>query len=252
MKPEAVKLNQPDQTAPCKIAFGQRARYWLSHGPKDDLKGAPFFTKIAWSENDPGEYDARDIVSLLSMFNIELHPNDGDEHPVYGYEKKSVALKSFENKTASYKRMRPILKDILRLHDNIRRDYYFIWNSQVEGGKAGHLAFSEKKSKGVWEFPFTGQKAEYRMVNGALYPILAAFRWFVLQDSLSGQIRWRDGFDAVLKAWEDDAVTLLKSTHEMSNQLGRNPQSVGKSRPHWANLHNIVAKRDLQRMAAAA
>lgn len=219
---------------------------------KDDLKGAPYFAKIAWSENDPGEYDARDIVSLLSMFNIELHPNEGDEHPVYGYEKKSVALKSFEDKTASYKRMRPILKDILRMHDIIRRDYYFIWNGQVEGGKAGHLAFSEKKSKGVWEFPFTGQKAEYRMVNGALYPILAAFRWFVTQDPLSGEIRWRDGFDAVLKAWEDDAVTLLKSTHEMSNQLGRNPQSVGKSRPHWANLHNIVAKRDLQRMAAVA
>lgn len=219
---------------------------------KDEIKTAPYFGKIAWSENDPGEYDARDLVSLLSMFNVELHPNEGDDHPVYGYEKKSVALKSFEDKSASYKRMRPILKDILRLHDIIRRDYYHIWNEKTENGKAGHLAFSEKKSKGLWEFPFTSQKAEYRMVNGALYPILASFRWFVVSDQFNGEMSWRDGFDGVLAAWEDDGVTLLKSTHEMSNQLGRNPQSIGKSRPHWANLHNIVAKRDLQRLASAA
>lgn len=219
---------------------------------KDEIKTAPYYEKIAWSENDPGEYDARDLVSLLAMFNVSLHPNEGDEHPVYSYEKKSVALKAFEQKPASFKLMRPILKDILRLHDIIRRDYYHIWNEKTEGGKAGHLAFSEKKSKGVWEFPFTGQKSDYRMFTGALYPILASFRWFVVQDQFSGEMTWRDGFDSVVEAWQDDAVTLLKSTHEMSNQLGRNPQSIGKSRPHWANLHNIVAKRDLQRQASAA
>ncbi len=219
---------------------------------KDEIKSTPYYDKIAWSENDPGDYDARDIVSLMAMFNVDLHPNDGDEHPVYGYEKKSVALKAFEEKSASFKRMRGILKDILRLHDIIRRDYYYIWNENIEGGKAGSLAFSEKKSNGQWLFPFTGQRSEYRMVNGALYPILAAFRWFVVRDSFTGEMSWRDGFERVIEAWQDDALTLLKSTYEMSNQLGRNPQSIGKSRPHWSNLHNVVAKRDLQRQAVAA
>lgn len=217
---------------------------------KDVLKKTEYFSEIAWSENDPGDYDARDIVSLMAMFNVELHPNDGDEHPVYGYEKKSTALKSFEQKPATFKRMNGILKDILRLHDIVRRDYYFIWNADNDGGKAGKLAFSEAKTKGVWKFPFTGQTAEYRMVNGALYPIIAAYRWYVELDPITAEVSWRGGFEAIQAAWEDDAVSLLKSTHEMSNTLGRNPQSVGKSRPHWANLHNIVAKRDLQRAAA--
>lgn len=238
-------LNTSVQVQDMSLDNLSNAFQWI----KDELKGAPYYPKIAWSENDPGEYDARDIVGLLSMFNVDLHPNDGDEHPVYGYEKKSIALKYFEDKGECYKLMRPILKDILRLHDIIRRDYYFIWNEKTEGGRAGLLAFSEKKSNGMWDFPFTGQRADYRMVNGALYPILAAFRWFVTRDKLSGKVSWRGGFQNVLEAWQDDAVTLLKSTHEMSNQLGRNPQSVGKSRPHWANLHNIVAKRDLQRQA---
>lgn len=219
---------------------------WL----KDELKSAPYFHLIAWSENDPGEYDARDIVALMSLFNIEIHPNDGDDHPVYAYEKKSTALKQFEEKGASYKRMQPIVKDILRLHDIIRRDYYHEWNDKFEGGKAGSLIFSEKKKTGLWDFAFTGQKAEYRLSNGALYPILGAFRWYVEQDPVSFQLRWRNGFDEVVNAWTQDAASLLKSTHDMSNTVSRNVQLVGKNRPHWGNLHNIVAKRDLQRLAA--
>ncbi|MDQ3045848.1 MAG: AIPR family protein [Chloroflexota bacterium] len=241
-------LNTSVQVQDMSLDNLSHAFQWI----KDEIKGASYYGKIAWSENDPGEYDARDIVSLMAMFNVDLHPNDGDDHPVYGYEKKSVALKSFEDKSASFKRMKSILKDILRLHDIIRRDYYYVWNEKVEGGKAGSLAFSEKKSKGLWDFPFTNQRSEYRMVNGALYPILAAFRWFVERDAFTGEMSWRDGIERVLEAWQDDALTLLKSTYEMSNQLGRNPQSIGKSRPHWSNLHNIVAKRDLQRQALAA
>jgi hypothetical protein len=215
---------------------------------KDELKSAPYYSKIAWSENDPGEYDGRDIVSLLAIFNIDLHPNDGDEHPVYGYEKKSVALKSFEERPANFRQMKPILEDILTLHDTIRRDYYFIWNNQPDANaKAGSLAISEKKTKGKWDFPFTGKDGDYRLVYGALYPILAAFRWYVEKDEFSADYKWRGGFDNVLNAWNEDALSLLKSTYETSKPLGRNPQSLGKHRPHWSNLHNIVAKRDLER-----
>ena len=218
---------------------------------KREIKQEPYYNQIAWSENDPGEFDARDLVSLMTMFNIEIHPNDDDEHPVYAYEKKSTALKQYETKIGSYERMRSMLKDILKFHDIVRRDYREIWNNQMGGNKrAGALSFSEGKKKGVWAFPFTGQSSEYRMVNGALYPILAAFRWHVEMDPVTLKMQWRDGFDAILRAWDDCAVPLLKATHEMSNSLGHNPQSVGKSRPHWSNLHNLVAKRDLQRRAA--
>lgn len=110
--------------------------------------------------------------------------------------------------------------------------------------------FSEVKQNGEFEFPFTQETSEIRMYPGALYPILAAFRWFVVKDPHSGEMAWRDGFSSVLNAWHDDALALLKAKFEMSNSLGRNPQSVGKSRPHWSNLHNLVAKKDLERRNA--
>ena len=31
----------------------------------------------------------------------------------------------------------------------------------------------------------------------------------------------------------------------MSDQLGRNPNAIGKSRPHWGQMLNIVIKNDL-------
>ena len=37
---------------------------------KDELKSEPYFERIAWKENQPGEFDARDIVSLLTKLNI--------------------------------------------------------------------------------------------------------------------------------------------------------------------------------------
>ena len=214
------------------------------------LETEPYFSSIAWSENDDGEYDARDLVSLLTMFNIELYPKTGDDHPVAAYEKKSSALKLFEEKSDSYKRMEPIFKDILKLHDTVARDARDMWNRT--GGKGGNLAFIEKRKRGLYDFHFTSRKGEYRLMGGALYPILAAFRWYVEQDPKTLKFRWRGGYNNVLGAWDRDGSELLRATKQMSDDLGRNPNANGKSRPHWANLYRLVANKDLMSREGAA
>lgn len=221
---------------------------------KTELVKEPYFPHIAWSENDDGEYDARDIVSLMYVFNIELFPNDSDDQPIAGYEKKSTALAAFEEKGDSFKRMRGILTDILRLHDIIGIEAVKLWNKATPHGKAGNLAFVEAKKRGQFEFYFLDKKAPQRLMSGALYPILSAFRWYVVRDKKTLNYRWRDDFDAVVEAWQRDGAELLKQTKQMNDDLGRNPNALGKSRPHWANMHNVVAKRDLMatRDSAAA
>lgn len=219
---------------------------WL----KSVLRGQRYYKKIAWRENDPGEYDARDIVSMLFAFNITLFPNDRDEHPVAAYEKKSQALKAFEEDPESFKELKPIVKDILRLRDTIAEEARSLWNSETRGN-AGALAFMEKKGKGEWSFMFTGKSSEYRLYDGALYPILAAFRWYVCRDS-NGKVEWRGGYDAVVEAWRATATELLRSTLNQSNEVGRNPNAVGKSRNHWANLHARIVKYDLMERSGAA
>lgn len=214
---------------------------------KELIRDEPYFKEIAWKENESGDFDARDLISLMTCFNIDLFPNKKDTQPVIGYEKKSLALKFFEEKPKTYERMKPILKEILVLHDTISCDSRDYWNEA--GGKFGNLAFVEDRKRGEFTFHFTGKTSKYRLMNGALYPMLAAFRWMVEEDGKAKVLRWRGGFKEVLRRWESSAEELLRMTFQVSNELGRNPNAIGKSRSHWANLHARVAMRDLMATA---
>jgi hypothetical protein len=210
---------------------------------KEEIKDQDYAGSIAWRENEDGDFDARDIVSILTCFNIDLFPNDGDQHPVAAYEKKSACLKLFEKNPETYESLSPILTDILHLHDTIRFESRKLWNES--GGQFGKLAFVEKRERGEFTFPFTGESGQYRLTSGALFPILAAFRWRVEKDPKRGVARWRGGFKQVLKRWEESGEELLKYVAQTSSELGRNPNAVGKSRNLWANLHARLAMRDL-------
>lgn len=218
---------------------------WL----KEELADEPYYKHIAWSENDPGEFDARDIISLLMAFNVELFPNDrGDEHPVAAYEKKSTALRSFEQEIESYKKMRGLIKDILRFHDIVNKEGPDLWNENTVHGKAGRLSWVDYRKEGQkpHQFLFEGTKSTKRLFDGALYPILAAYRWYVELDKKGTKMKWRGGFDEMVEAFRDrDARELLRATKQMSDQMGRNPNAIGKSRSHWGALHTTVAKNDL-------
>lgn len=214
---------------------------------KDLLAGEPYFRKIAFREFEAdAAYDVRDIIVLLEMFNIFDYPNDGEEHPTKTYNNKGDVLDRYledaeKNNGAKYKALAPILKDILRLHDHISMTAPGIHNKG--GGKAGKLAFVEKKMRGEWEFHFVGGKSEYRLNRAALFPMLGAFRWMVKRTA-SG-VEWRGGFDQVINIWEQSASELMRATQATSDEFGRKLTALGKSRNHWATLHSTVAKKEL-------
>jgi hypothetical protein len=231
-------LNTSVQVQPMSLDNLRGDFEWI----KNELSDEPYARNIAWKENEDGEFDARDLISLLTLFNIDLFPNSADsQQPVVAYEKKSKALQLFEAKPKSYKKLRPMLKEILVLHDTIRRDSREHWNDI--GGQFGKFKFVEEREKGEFSFPFTGKKAKYRLTNGALYPMLGAFRWMV--ESKGKGFRWRGGFNRVIERWEGSAEELMRMTAQANTELGRNPNAIGKSRNHWANLHARVAMRDL-------
>ena len=227
---------------------------------KTELKKYEMDTSIAWSENDEGQYNARDIISLMLCFNIDIDGSkyknsEQPDHPIEAYSSKASVLKKFEDKTDSFNRMIPILKDILRLHDVINTTAGELWNNGGgklgNGGKAGLLVWMNYKnpqnSKKSFHYPFTNSTSEYQLSNGALYPILAAFRWYVKYDEYTQTIVWRVPFSQINQAWMDVAMQLLRATADMCDELGRNPNALGKSKPHWGNMYNIVKAHDLSK-----
>lgn len=201
---------------------------------------------VVFRENEEGEFDVRDVVALLTLFNIELYPNDGSEYPLKAYTSKSATLEQYIKHMRSFERMAPIVNDILELHDHVHVLTRVEHNKA--SGKAGKLAFVRGRKRGEFTLPFTGQKTKYMLFDGALYPMLGAFRWMVQKDKDTGQMVWKsnDGLEGVLALLKKVGSELMRSTQDKSVALGRNPNAIGKDRGHWENLFKTVALREMQ------
>lgn len=250
----AKGLNTGMQVKPQSIFNIDGVFDWL----KKEINGCSYAGLISWKESDSGEYDVRDLIGVIECFNIFDFPNEVPKHPISSYEKWSIPLEKFgqdfnENykakgpKHSKYYKLRRLLNDALYLHDRIRSDFRSLHNEQ--GGKAGKLKIVEEASsrKGSFEFPFANlEPQKYRLTKGALYPILAAFRNCVILNKTSGDAEWMWGFKSVLDLWAEVGAELVAETYLATREIGANPDQVGKSRNHWANLHKTVELRVLR------
>jgi hypothetical protein len=218
---------------------------------KETIAEEPYADQVAFRENESRPYDARDLIVLLELFNIKTYPNTKSDYPLRAFSGKGQVLKAFlddqkeareKSRRSRYQMLQPILKDILFLHDTISLEARDLHNKN--GGRAGKLAYMEKRERGNFSFPFIRREGKYRLRKGALFPMLGAFRWMV-EEGPDGQARWMGSFDDVLKMWQEIGGELMKATQETSEERDRNPNAIGKSRNHWATLHSTVAKYQL-------
>ena len=219
----------------------QDALAWI----REELRSEPYYKTIAWSESERGSYDARDILAFMTCFNIASYANTGTLHPVAAYDNRAVVLSSFEQDHKQgghgYRKLRPILKDILALHDTIQLEFPKL----LERSGKSYAEVVERASKKPHEFPFLNTRSTERLAKGALLPVLAAFRWLVEEDPANGGFRWRVGFDKVLERWRTASDRLVALTVEKCREVGDNPDALGRSAPHWGALHKEVAFLDL-------
>jgi len=247
-------LNTGIQVAPQSIYNIAGVFDWL----KTEVAHETYAGKISWKESDDQDYDVRDLIAVLEVFNIFDFPNDVNvsKHPIAAYEKWSTPLKKFaedfeENRESirksKYYRLRNLLKDGLKLYDHIRHDFREMHNDT--GGKAGKMNIIEEASekRGTFEFPFARLRgSRYRLTKGATFPILAAFRPYVEINQKTGDAQWRGGFQQVLKVWQTAGSNLVDETYQLTKDGIRNPDAVGKNRKHWGSLYMRLQLQLLQ------
>lgn len=217
---------------------------------RDTLKGEPYFREIAFKQNQPGSFDAGDILQILELFNVDMYPNSGSTYPVRAYSSKQKILESYLKNPQPFLRMRGILKDILVLHDTISHGALGLYN-RGGGRKGAKLVFidGEANRKRKFRFHFIGKESDYQLYRGALFPLLGAFRWMVVEGEGTTALSWRGGFQRVLDLWDAVGQELMEATHETSDELGRKPEAIGKSMNHWKNLYNTVVVREMRSRA---
>jgi hypothetical protein len=212
---------------------------------KEELKNTPYSKEIAYKENEDGEYTVRDLVSLLTLFNIDLFPAKNG-HPKIAYVSKEECLKRFIDNEDSYKKLKPLMKNIFELTDFIQLYSQKLYNDKFKG-KAGKLAFFHDKRKKKYRLVFVNKETEQKLFDGALYPILGAFRSLVEEDSKTGNFKWKtNSFDDVKKLFQEVGADLVNVTKNTSDNWGKNPNAIGKDESNWDNLYKTVALTYLQ------
>ena len=74
---------------------------------------------------------------------------------------------------------------------------------------------------------------------------MAAFRWLVEDNPLSGDLRWRGGFDNVLLRWRATAEKIVVRTVDRLTELQHNIDALGRSASYRGMLHKEIAFVDL-------
>ena len=220
---------------------------WIKEELNSDDGRGKWSQHIAWEENEGGTaMDAKDLIAIMCLLNPILFPNDADQQPIIAYSSKEQSLKKFMDDPATFKPVKPILRDMLILHDTIASTAYDLWNKQGKA-KAGLIKFFWKKKKSNQQFPFIDTEREYRLLKPAVYPILAAFRCFTRRNELTNDVEWIVDFSEILNFWQDEGRPMLETVHSTLNELGYSLTSLGKNGNLWITLHSRVGVKLYQK-----
>ncbi len=206
---------------------------------KEGLQGMPFYKRIAFKQNQletdslSGKnlkmIDARDIVAIINMF--EMEHTDKKMQPTQAYSSKSRMLQVYLENPERYRRFTNIAPDIFDLFDTIETEFAEAYNSA--GGRYGRKKYSGyKDNKVVGKSKFTEQEMIYKVPDGLLYPVVGAFRTLVVYNKNTDKYEWYNGVNPI-EIWNDCKLSLVKKVMDFAASIGDNPNAVGKDSNIW-------------------
>lgn len=164
---------------------------------KEGIEGMPFYSRIAFKMNQVEQdsetgknlkmIDAREIVAIISMFDIEKYTPTSQ--PIQTYSSKASILKNYLKNPEHYRAFVNIAPDIFDLYDAIEMEFAEAYNST--GKRYGGKKFSGyKDGKTIGKSKFGQNEITYKIPDGLLYPTLAAFRSLVKLNPDTGKYYW--------------------------------------------------------------
>lgn len=188
------------------------------------MKGKPGESAISYHQGDAGDVYISEVLVYLEMFN-RLRFND-KKHPNSLYNRQGLGLRYFsEDMQENPKHVQMLihrLPEIVKLADQIRllvptaatRNHLQFGRIKVGSERAGSARPSNIP------LPFIDKTTAYRVPNGWVYPMLAAFRANMYDDG-----NWRMPIDDILPAVIDDLARVCVVEHRDNNMR---PELIGK------------------------
>ena len=186
---------------------------------------------ITWHENDVGVMDVRELVSLITLFNRDRWSDT--EHPIQAYYGKEVTLRYFLNNLDEFKKIYPLIGDILRLQEWVR---YYVPKQQLENSsRFGHITGIRPLHDDELTLPFTGLKAAHIMPDAYVFPIVAGFRSMVKEGK--GTYAWLKDVEPLEAIKAGLASEMFREGIFPTVQSLRNAMAVGKSPSVWGHCY---------------
>ena len=206
---------------------------------KEGLEGMPFFTRIAFKQNQQAfddvtnkrlkMIDAREVVSIINMFNIDKF--DAMNHPIKAYSSKAKMLELYLNNPDSYRRYVNIMLDIFDLYDAVETEFATAFNET--GGRYGRKKYSGYKDGNIiGTSKFGLHDIYYKIPDGLIYPAVAAFRSLVVLNQETDKYEWKNGVNPI-SVWDRCKSSITSQIMNFASAIGDNPNAVGKDSNIW-------------------
>ncbi len=206
---------------------------------KEGLEGMPFFNRIAFKQNQQAfddetnkklkMIDAREIVSIVNMFNIDKF--SATTHPINAYSSKAKMLELYLDNPEYYRKYVNIMPDIFDLYDTIETEFAIAFNES--GGRYGRKKYScYKDGKVIGVSKFGLHDLYYKIPDGLIYPTVAAFRAVVVFNPATNKYEWKNGVDPI-SIWDKCKNNLTSQIMNFASAIGDNPNAVGKDSNIW-------------------
>lgn len=211
---------------------------------KNAIRNEPFCDNVYFKENADGDIDVADIISLLTMFNLEKFPNM-ESFPIISYSGKKKCIDYYieahkthgETTNNPYYKMKNIMVDIFKLYDMLEIEIGNFYKQKNPSGRYGSVKGVTTPKDGVgFKSKFYSKCMDYQSPTGFLYPILGSFRAIVKDDGI--EYSWKKNPFEIMKKIAPD---LVSTTIERSRTLSNNAQSVGKDVGNWKTLYMTIA-----------
>lgn len=222
----------------------------LGHCLTDHPESTELFKRISFKQNQITKdtdtkkalkmIDARDIVSIICMFNIDKY--NSAEHPTKAYSGKQAMLNEYLDDPEHYRKFVNVIPDLFDLYDAIETEFAVAYNEN--GRMYGRKSYSGyKEGSPVGKSKFCMSDIYYKIPDGLLYPILAAFRVLLEYDITSGKYKWMDGKDPIA-VWNKHKVGLTRSVMDLAGSLGDKPTVFGKDPSLWNYAYMVLSSME--------
>ncbi len=188
---------------------------------------------ISWKENEDGELDVREFVGMLTALDADTF-NSSKTHPVRAYSGKESCLKRFASPGAekSYKKLLRIAPDVLNMWDAIQYWLPEQYNKRT-GGSFGNLSgVSTLPTNKTKRLSFIDEETKYDIPTGYIYPVLAAFRAFLVKRN--GYWVWGKELNPLDLIDDGLATDIFIASVRESIKTYRNANRTGKDTQVWA------------------